>query len=85
MEKSGEKIGVTRQTTPCTYQLIALSKALNVSIDTLVENDIQNLLEEKFSLDIPVFVISQKDLKDLLNSALHWWDADERKEHFNVS
>lgn len=57
-EKLGEKVGVTRQTisnweleqtTPDTYQLIALAKALNVSIDTLVENDIQNLLEQKFN------------------------------------
>lgn len=57
-EKLGEKVGVTRQTisnwelgqtTPDTYQLIALSKALNVSIDILVDNDIQNLLEQKFN------------------------------------
>lgn len=57
-EKLGEKVGVTRQTisnwelgqtTPDTYQLIALSKALNVSIDSLVDNDIQNLLEQKFN------------------------------------
>lgn len=55
-EKLGEKVGVTRQTisnweleqtTPDTYQLIALAKALNVSIDALVDNDIQNLLEQK--------------------------------------
>lgn len=55
-EKLGEKVGVTRQTisnweleqtTPDTHQLIALAKALNVSIDTLVDNDIQNLLEQK--------------------------------------
>ena len=55
-EKLGEQVGVTRQTVsnwelnqtlPDTNQLIALSKALKVSIDVLVENDIQNLLEEK--------------------------------------
>ena len=55
-EKLGEKVGVTRQTisnweleqtTPDTHQLIALAQALNVSIDTLVDNDIHNLLEQK--------------------------------------
>ncbi len=55
-EQLGEKVGVTRQTisnweleqtTPDTNQLIALSRALNVSIDVLVGNDIQNLLEQK--------------------------------------
>lgn len=57
-EKLGEKVGVTRQTisnweleqtTPDTYQLIALAEALNVSIDALVENNIQNVLEQKFN------------------------------------
>lgn len=55
-EQLGEKVGVTRQTisnweleqtTPDTNQLIALSQALNISIDVLVGNDIQNLLEKK--------------------------------------
>ena len=55
-EKLGEKVGVTRQTisnweleqtTPDTHQLITLAKAFNVSIDTLVDNDIHNLLEQK--------------------------------------
>ncbi len=55
-EQLGEKVGVTRQTvsnweleqtTSDTNQLIALSKALKVSIDVLVGNDIQNLLEQK--------------------------------------
>ena len=55
-EKLVEKVGVTRQTisnwelehtTPDTHQLITLAKAFNVSIDTLVDNDIHNLLEQK--------------------------------------
>ena len=55
-EKLGERVGVTRQTVsnweldqtvPDANQLLALSKALNTSIDILVENDIQNLLEQK--------------------------------------
>ena len=55
-EKLGGQVGVTRQTIsnwelnitiPDTNQLIALSRALKVSIDKLVDNDIQNLIEEK--------------------------------------
>ena len=55
-EKLGEKVGVTRQTIsnwelnitlPDTKQLIALSQALLVSIDELVGNNTQNLLEQK--------------------------------------
>lgn len=55
-EKLGEKVGVTRQTIsnwelnitlPDTKQLIALSQTLLVSIDELVGNNTQNLLEQK--------------------------------------
>lgn len=55
-EQLGEIVGVTRQTIsnwelnetiPDAKQLISLSKALQVSIDVLVDNDIQNLLEQK--------------------------------------
>ena len=71
-EKLGEKVGVTRQTIsnwelgqtiPDTYQLISLSKALNVSIDSLVDNDIQNLLEQKFNSVQLEIVTNNKLLK----------------------
>ena len=71
-EKLGEKVGVTRQTIsnwelgqtiPDTYQLISLSKALNISIDSLVDNDIQNLLEQKFNSVQLEIVTNNKLLK----------------------
>lgn len=71
-EKLGKKVGVTRQTIsnwelgqtiPDTYQLISLSKALNVSIDSLVDNDIQNLLEQKFNSVQLEIVTNNKLLK----------------------
>ena len=55
-ENLGDEIGVTRQTisnwecsltTPDAYQLIALAKALQVSLDTLVGNSQESLLIEK--------------------------------------
>lgn len=57
-EQLGEKINVTRQTisnwelnetTPNPDQLKLLSKALNVSIDELLDNEIKSILEEKIS------------------------------------
>ncbi|MBQ6285070.1 MAG: helix-turn-helix transcriptional regulator [Bacilli bacterium] len=57
-EQLGEKIDVTRQTIsnwelgetfPNPEQLKLLSKELNVSIDELLDNDIQNILVEKVS------------------------------------
>ncbi len=57
-EQLGEKIDVTRQTisnwelgetSPNPDQLKLLSKALNISIDELLENDVNGLLMEKIS------------------------------------
>ena len=57
-EQLGEKINVTRQTisnwelgetSPNLEQLKLLSKELNVSIDELLDNDIQSVLVEKVS------------------------------------
>ncbi len=57
-EQLGEKVGVTRQTisnwelgetTPNPEQLKHLSSALNISIDELLDNNINNTLVEKIS------------------------------------
>ena len=57
-EQLGEQVNVTRQTisnwelgetTPNPEQLKLLSKALNVSIDELIDNDIKGILETKVS------------------------------------
>ena len=55
-EELGERIDVTRQTisnweldvtSPNPEQLKKLSKELNISIDELLDNDIQNVIEKK--------------------------------------
>ncbi len=57
-EELGEKIGVTRQTisnwelgetSPNPEQLVLLSKELSVSVDELLDNNVQNILVEKVS------------------------------------
>ena len=58
-EQLGEKVDVTRQTisnweldetAPNPEQLKALSKALNVSVDDLIDNDIQNVVLSKMKV-----------------------------------
>lgn len=55
-EQLGELVGVTRQTisnwelaetAPSPDQLIVLSKVFNISIDNLLNNDIQNIIVKK--------------------------------------
>lgn len=58
-EELAEKVGVTRQTisnweleetTPNPEQLKSLSKVLNVSVDDLIDNDLQNVVLSKLKI-----------------------------------
>ena len=71
-------MGVTRQTVsnweldqtvPDANQLLALSKALNTSIDLLVENDIQNVLEQKVS-NVETEIIRNNKFQKIIISVL---------------
>jgi len=73
-EKLGEKIGVTRQTIsnwelnetiPDAKQLTVLSRVLQISIDKLLDNDIQNLLEQKVN-NVETKIIKNNKLSKII-------------------
>ena len=45
-------------------------------------SQIEKMIKEQFSLDIPVFVISQENLEDILYHAPDWW-GDARKDIYD--
>ena len=45
---------------------------------------IKELIAQKFSLDIPVFVISQAELRLLLEKAPEWWGTDNKDIYDNL-
>lgn len=70
----GEKVNVTRQTisnwelnetTPNPEQLKLLSKALNVSIDELLDNDIKGVIETKVN-EIDINIVKNNNLLKIL-------------------
>ena len=74
-EELGEKVDVTRQTisnwelgetSPNSDQLKALSQALNVSIDELLDNDIENVVVSR----LKVTEKQQKSIKKILKGLL---------------
>ena len=74
-EQLGEKVNVTRQTisnweldetAPNPEQLKLLSKVLNVSIDELVDNDIENIIYKKTKLTEKQTRTIKKILKGIL-------------------
>lgn len=73
-EQLGEKVNVTRQTisnwelnetTPNPEQLKLLSKALNVSIDELLDNDIKGVIETKVN-EIGINIVKNNNLLKIL-------------------
>lgn len=74
-EKLGEKVNVTRQTisnweleeiSPNPQQLKLLSKALNVSVDELIDNDLQNVVLSKVKITEKQTRSIKKILKGIL-------------------
>ena len=74
-EELGEKVNVTRQTisnweldetSPNPEQLKLLSKALNVSVDDLIDNDLQNVILSK----VKITEKQQEKIKKILKGIL---------------
>ena len=45
-------------------------------------SQIEEMLQDRFELEIPVFVLRQEELEDILRHAPDWW-GDERKEIYD--
>lgn len=45
---------------------------------------IKTMIENKFELDIPVFIISQKELENILNQAPDWWGNNNKEIYDNL-
>ena len=49
-----------------------------------LSNEIMGMIKNKFNLDIPVFVISQKELAEILSNAPDWWGTDQKEIYDNL-
>ena len=45
---------------------------------------IEAMIKERFSLDIPVFVIPKEDLEDILQHAPDWWGNENKEIYDNL-
>ena len=53
--------------------------------DTIkITRRIEEMIKNQFGLDIPVFVILQEELKDLLSKAPVWWGTDDKEIYDNL-
>ena len=56
----------------------------NIDDKDILSNSIKSMIKSKFELDIPVFIISQEELHDLLNNAPDWWGDDNKEIYDNL-
>ena len=42
------------------------------------------MIRERFDLEIPVFVILQEELEDVLSKAPDWWGTDDKETYDNL-
>ncbi|MEG0764367.1 MAG: DUF1697 domain-containing protein, partial [Oscillospiraceae bacterium] len=58
--------------------------SVDESNEIVIADKIKAMIQERFGLDIPVFVILQEELKDLLSKAPVWWGTDDQEIYNNL-
>lgn len=52
--------------------------------EIVLADKIKSMIQEQFSLDIPVFVILQEKLQDIICNAPDWWGTDNKGIYDNL-
>lgn len=52
--------------------------------ETILADKIKGMIKDQFGLDIPVLVILQAELKELLRKAPDWWGTDVKEIYDNL-
>ncbi len=52
--------------------------------DGNIRNQIEKIIREKFDLDIPVYVVEEDKLKELLFRAPNWWNSGDKTRYDNL-
>ncbi len=50
----------------------------------ILSNKIRLMIKDRFDLDIPVFIILQEELIDILDNAPDWWGDDNKEIYDNL-
>lgn len=52
--------------------------------ETILANTIKEMIQKRFDLDIPVFIISQEKLEKILSKAPAWWGSTDKEIYDNL-
>lgn len=56
----------------------------NINDKDKISNDIYKMLENKFNLKVPIFVIKSGELKELLDNKPDWWGTGDKNIYDNI-
>lgn len=82
LKKSFELFGFTSVKTYLNSGNVIFS-TYETNVKELIKR-IEDMIQKEFGLDIPIFVILQSDLLDILSHAPNWWGSDNKEIYDNL-
>ena len=82
LKKGFAELGFTEITTYLNSGNVIFSST--VQDIKILTNKIQFMITDIFDMAVPVFIILQDELKELLNHAPDWWGTDHKERYDNL-
>ena len=61
--------------------VIFMSNEINKNI---ISKNIHDMIKNNFDIDIPIFIIEENELKELLDNEPDWWEIDNKEKYDNI-
>jgi len=82
LKKGFAELGFAEVTTYLNSGNVIFSSAIDDK--NVLSNKIELMVKDRFDLDIPVFIILQEELEEVLNNAPDWWGDDNKEIYDNL-
>lgn len=82
LKKGAKDLGFAEVTTYLNSGNLIFSSALNDN--NVLSNTIKLMIKDRFDLDIPVYIVLQEKMQELLNNAPDWWGGDNKEIYDNL-
>ncbi len=56
----------------------------NMDSKEIIMKDVHKIIKDRFNLEIPVFIMTEFELDDMLNNSPIWWGTDDKSIYDNL-
>ena len=56
----------------------------DIGAKEVILNKIKLMIKNKFNLEIPIYIMTSLELKDILNNSPKWWGSNDKKIYDNI-